>query len=976
MKTKHLIFATLLLAFKVEAIEPTPTDILFAKQWYLNNSGQTVMKAVSELERKAIKGVVGSDLKWVKPTAVNEFLKAQSNQNKNEVIVAVIDSGLDLNHPDLKDRIWYNTKLCGDLVNPKNQPCNGWNFINNTSDLKDDIGHGTHVAGLIAANHNKLGIAGLTHPKVKIMPLKVLDSGVTGFVVNGKLFTDLVAEAMTFAVKNGAKVINLSMGWPKVIDTFKVRQAFRLAEQNNVLVIAASGNNNKDLPTYPCAYDSVLCVGAVDNTGALTDFSNYGSKVDMVAPGEFMISTIPEGVESRILRIRGYDAKRGSSQASPLVAGVAATLRLLNDKLSNDELRLLLLKGTSEISTSTPSSFRPIVFGQLNMQESIKLLNSKNALIQLLQKENSEVKIAEEASFNQLIKLKLTEFDPTQVEKSNKELSVSVCLETSTDLILKENCQSVNLIPSVAKELNFQLSLKDLLVDSHQNIKVIVTSSELNLKHQYPMTLILSRDLEKLQNIRKLSVQGISPNDLLANSNERLVSRLQGGIKLSDSRSFYFGLEKAKQNEKETIVTLYRQENNELALTRVTLPKMTRVITVHERDVNLDGSADLIFYGLNASKDKLVLAMTDKLGQPLFSGEKWLWNWELSLFEGLPVEGNIENFSWLKVDSTELGSILVPSFVRQFATPDLDNSTAILDRMLGAKAHMFYLNPVVKDGKVNIETRVLDSFNVRSKLIRGLSPVIDPELIVVDRMLPQSEEEKKIGRVRALVTLRSESLGNVYLLTFKNQSEYVLQNLNSNSVLLNQAIAYPVNAEGKGQSSEVLFTSLLNRQSSRNVFFDLLANQDNEQLIFRTKTYDDPVIGLIGALRSKEKNGFLFFENRYTISLFDGSETLVEIPVYRDSSFPGVNFSETMNPLWLNDSPSLYINSTLIFGDRLYVASLIEGKLVRTVKNSIAIPKTCANLGLNTTANSSEMAFLCLEKNNAVTLQFFPLNLE
>jgi len=976
MKTKHLILATLLLTFKAQASEPAPTDILFSKQWYLNNTGQTVMKAVSELERKAIKGVVGSDLKWVKPTSVDQMLKAQGTAKENEIVVAVIDSGLDLSHPDLKDRVWYNAKLCRDLVNPKNQPCNGWNFINNTNDLKDDIGHGTHVAGLIAANQNKVGIAGLTHPQIKIMPLKVLDSGVTGFVVNGKLFTDLVAEAITFAVKNGAKVINLSMGWPKVIDTFKVRQAFRLAEQNNVLVIAASGNNNKDLPTYPCAYDSVLCVGAVDNTGALTDFSNYGSKVDMVAPGEFMVSTIPEGVESRLLRIRGYDAKRGSSQASPLVAGVAATLRLLNNKLSNDELRLLLLKGSTAISSSTPSNVRPIVFGQLNMEESIRLLKTKTNLIQLLQKENSEVKIAEETSFTQGIKLKLSQFFPELSERELKEVSATVCLETSNDLILKEKCQATSLVPGVVKELSFQLSLKDLVVDSHQDIKVKISSLDLGFQTQNPMTLILSRDLEKLQNIRKLEIQGISPNDLLANSNERLVSRLQGGIKLTDSGSFYFGLEKSKQNEKETIVTLYRQENNGLNVTRVNLPKMTRVITVHERDINLDGSADLVFYGLNASKDKLVLAFTDKWGQPLFSGEKWLWNWELSLFEGLPVEGNIENFSWLKVDSKELGSVLVPSFVRQFATPDLDNSTAILDRMLGAKAHMFYLNPVVKDGLVNIETRVLDSFNVRSKLIRGLSPVIDPELIVVDRMLPQSEEEKKIGRVRALVTLRSESLGQVYLLTFKNQSEYALQNLNSNSVLLNQAIAYPVNAEGKGQSSEVLFTSLLNRQSSRNVFFDLTANLDNEQFIFRTKTYDDPVMGLIGALRSKTNNGFLFFENRYTISLFDGSQTLVEIPVYRDSSFPGVNFSETMNPLWLNDSPSLYINSTLIFGDRLYVASLIEGKLVRTVKNSIAIPKTCANLGLNTTTNSSEMAFLCLEKNNTVTLQFFPLNLE
>lgn len=270
--------------------QSAPTDLLFSKQWYLNNQGQVITKNISELERSYQKGTVGKDINWVNPNELEGKIAANT-----EVIVAVIDSGLDINHPDLKDRVWYNSKLCKDLPTTKNQPCNGWNFINNTSDLKDDVGHGTHVAGLIAANLNRMGISGLAPKNVKIMPLKVIDSGVTGFVVNGKLFTDMVAEAMTFAMNNGATVINLSMGWPKVVDTFKVRQAFRTAEQKGVLVIAASGNNNKDLPTFPCSYDSVLCVGAIDNLGKLAEFSNHGPKIELVAPGEFIISTIQIG---------------------------------------------------------------------------------------------------------------------------------------------------------------------------------------------------------------------------------------------------------------------------------------------------------------------------------------------------------------------------------------------------------------------------------------------------------------------------------------------------------------------------------------------------------------------------------------------------------------------------------------------------------------------------------------------------------
>ncbi|MGZ3806477.1 MAG: S8 family peptidase, partial [Bacteriovorax sp.] len=270
-------------------------DPLYSKQWALKNNGQVILKNISDLERVRNPGIPGNDINWVDTSAIAT--------SKKDLIVAVLDSGVDIDHPDLKDRIWYNDKLCTNAPNAKNLPCNGFNFLDGNNNLSDDVGHGTHVAGVIAANRNNIGIAGAADPRIKIMPVKVLNSQVSGFVYNGKLITDVIADAMVFAIKNGAEVINLSLGWPKLIDTPKIRQAFQMAEDQNVMVIAASGNNTKDLPTFPCAYENVVCVGAIDNRGELADFSNYGSKVDLVAPGEYIVSTIPRNLESRVLRI-------------------------------------------------------------------------------------------------------------------------------------------------------------------------------------------------------------------------------------------------------------------------------------------------------------------------------------------------------------------------------------------------------------------------------------------------------------------------------------------------------------------------------------------------------------------------------------------------------------------------------------------------------------------------------------------------
>lgn len=952
-----------------------PSDLLFSKQWYLRNTGQVITKNVSELERSFVKGSVGVDIGWVNPSE----LKINS---ENEVIVAVIDSGIDLKHPDLKDRIWFNSKLCKDLTNVKNQPCHGWNFINNTNDLKDDLGHGTHVAGIVAANGNTIGIQGIAPKNVKIMPLKVVDSGVTGFVVNGKIFTDLVAEAMTFAIKNGASVINLSMGWPKVIDTPKVRLAFRQAEQNGVLVIAASGNNNKDLPTFPCSYDNVLCVGATDNNGKLAEFSNHGPKIDLVAPGEFIISTIPEGLESRLLRIKGYDSKRGSSQASPIIAAIAATLKAVRPSLMANDLKTILFSSAEKLNESQ----KKVLFGSANMRQAWKLIDQELSIIQPLNKEATEVRVNNSGTVEFKTKFKkiLANQKVESGKEENDEEKIEVCLKGTVDLLVENPCRLINIAANKVLEIDFTLKLNNFQADSHQDVALVITRA--NGKSQvFPQTLILSRDFLAIENQKKIAVTETSNNDLLATSNERLVARLQSVLRAEGASSAFFGVEKNAQIENASVYTVFKHDvmNETIMKTRFQLPKLSRLITVHERDFNFDGNLDYLFYGLNEKKDKLVFGFFNQRGSPLYLGHH-IWNLELSTFEGLPVDGNREMFSWLKIENSFLGDILVPSFLRNYSTPEKDNSKNILDRMLGARPHLFYLDPKAINNEVQVELRVLDSFSVRNQIIGKISEVEDPELILINRELTQTEADKRAGRFSALISLQTQSLGKVFQLKINKvqngKVDFDLVALNSQVPGIAQSVVLPVLGEENSVLPELMLTALLNRTNTRNLFFDKDENSERETLYFKSKSYDDPVINLTGAFSDSDQTRHLLVENRYSINLVTqslaGPIVARELPVYRDSSFPGVNFSETLTAFRSNGAPSLFVNSTLIFGDRLYMATLIDGKFLRPVGTSIAIPKSCANLGLQMENNKAHLAMLCLEKDNRLSMVFSPLIIE
>jgi thermitase len=263
----------------VESVQPdfiytktmVPNDTNYGQLWGLKNSAQTIVAdhATQSLYTTGNPGTAGRDMGL--ETAWDKVTDCSS------VVVAVIDTGMKMTHNDLKDNLWSN--LGGD---------HGYDFVNSDTDPTDDEGHGTHVAGTIGARgNNALGTTGVCW-RVQLMAVKVLDSTGSGSTSN-------VIAGVQYAVANGAKIINMSLGGSS-FDTAYLN-AVNAAGAAGVLVVVAAGNSGTNVnvsPSYPCSFATanLICVGAVDQKFAIASFSNYSTtSVDIGAPGTNVLSS-------------------------------------------------------------------------------------------------------------------------------------------------------------------------------------------------------------------------------------------------------------------------------------------------------------------------------------------------------------------------------------------------------------------------------------------------------------------------------------------------------------------------------------------------------------------------------------------------------------------------------------------------------------------------------------------------------------
>ncbi|QQS59380.1 S8 family serine peptidase [Candidatus Peregrinibacteria bacterium] len=266
------------------------------------------------------------------------------------VVVAIVDSGIDWDHPDLVANHWTNageTNCTDGIDNDSNgyiDDCDGWDFIgsNYTTPADDNspndyYGHGTHVAGTVAEVNNTVGLVGVA-PGASLMAVKALDD--SGFGT-----TASIVDAVGYAVENGADVINMSLG-ASVGDSL-LETAVNDAFSAGVVVVAAAGNSGGTSPHYPAAYTSVVAVGAVDSSNLLASFSSHGSWVDVVAPGVAIASTYPEHLTPP--GYLPYAYMDGTSMATPHVSGLAALYLQAHPSATPTEVRDAIRAGTVDL---------------------------------------------------------------------------------------------------------------------------------------------------------------------------------------------------------------------------------------------------------------------------------------------------------------------------------------------------------------------------------------------------------------------------------------------------------------------------------------------------------------------------------------------------------------------------------------------------------------------------------------------------
>ena len=289
----------------------------------------------------------------------------QWTKGSKKIRIAVLDTGVDINHPELKSCIVTHK----DFVNL--QGLDTSTFIGEVMGMddshEDKVGHGTHVTGIIAAKGLQMeeGVA----PDCSILAVRVLAPMRSGNRIVGAGIVDNINNGIKWAVDNGADVINMSLGIKHTGGGLPHEDVVKYAIKKNVTIVAASGNDGTAEMYYPAALDGVVAVGAVDYTGQVTGFTSYGAPITTVAPGLHIYSSFPGG---------SYNYLSGTSQASPFVTGAIALMKSYaleqGKRLSNRQVEMLLRNSCDRLTDRVRD--QRAGYGLINLADAFKLLNN------------------------------------------------------------------------------------------------------------------------------------------------------------------------------------------------------------------------------------------------------------------------------------------------------------------------------------------------------------------------------------------------------------------------------------------------------------------------------------------------------------------------------------------------------------------------------------------------------------------------
>ncbi|RLA66372.1 MAG: hypothetical protein DRQ88_06945 [Epsilonproteobacteria bacterium] len=934
---------------------PLTNDLFFPYLWGLVNSGQKVFKDIDDIHLQELQGKKGVDIGW------QEAKDDIPNLIGNEIIVAVMDSGIDYEHPDLKDAIFKNMVECNNLGKPPFRPkedkdnngykgdCVGWNFTAKEKEgnnrPNDDIGHGTHVAGIIASTpNNKIGVAGLSD-KLKILPIKVLAKTKRGRrkKTSGTL-TEKVAKGILYAIKSGAKVINLSLGWPLILDTKYLRETFKTALKGNITIVAAAGNNNNNSPIFPCAYKGVICVGSVSVNGRISNFSNYGGYVDILAPGDNILSTFPKTKDPDFFSVKGYEIKNGTSQASPFIAGMAGVLKSIYPEISEDELKARIFLGARKVNEFFFEKTKYASHGLAHLGNSINI--SERPLVKpILKGVNS---IALKAS-----KLSL----PIEIKSfwgKAQNINVKIIPLAKHIVLKKKNFVIEEMNGGESKILDVVGNVTDTKKDHNFEFLVEVTVDKKVSTYKHIIKLV--KDISSEKSVISLKFEGMTfdKKKLIKKGKYHfpLLKTATDPLFQSPNPIYYYG-EKLDQGFE---LTLFKNEGRSFKAQKVKpfIPNALNVLSFIVIDINYDGKFDLFTRSL-AKDDKgqyLVYSFFDSDGLPLF-GENSHFR-----FEPKSVILNLRKINFINFipfKHEKLGKIAVPIFLDQGRIPEEDqNPDPWITKDYRKAFHLFYFEPVIKDGIASFRTRIFDNYKFLKDIKKKLKLAFNDNIFLLS-LIPQSLQDHKEGKAQAIIAVGKNFFTTSHLLDLKPKKEINLRKLDTKGVHFEGSAYFPITNLGRSENQFRNGLSIIGQYDESRIRMSELYGDKKlmtHSVVYSQNKLTDHILGAMASYKKGDKS-YSFFQTKghLKVHIYErGKKNKInKRPINRFSFIPGEVFTETFYPIIRGKGktafPALYVDTTQISRSDVYILTLNkDNKLVSPIDYNLRIPDNCKSM--------------------------------
>jgi hypothetical protein len=762
------------------------------------------------------------------------------------------------------------------------------------------------------------------------------------------------AQGIIYATNMGAQIINLSLGWPRSLETKHLREAIFYALSKNVMIVAAAGNNNSSEPLYPCAYEGVICTAASTLDGKFAGFSNYGAHVDAIVPGEAILSLNPVLFEPEYFSVPGYDLKSGTSQASPLLAGMISALIGTTPTLTIDDVFARLYSVDKVVEAR-----KFISGGAMTLSSLFK--KPESSVVRPVLKRIKQIVLN---GLNDQAKLVIPvrNFGLDSQRFQVKVESLSPALEFSAEAQTVESLKA-----SEFKDLIFNLRILNFQAESNVKIKITIISDteELTFFNELPVV----RDVKNETNFRKNSFSFINnalPLGVIVNG--RVGSNLATVDSYVPSDSHEFFLRRMVKEEKKLEITLFRRLNDSVNEVdrKIVIESFSSLINFVRVDLNFDGREDYVVQTVNEDSDGKFLKLS-------FFNNDLLPLW--STFPSARIELNVSVASlneilFMSMNHTSLGKILVPAFFTQGQLPKLDQSKDFFGRWdMGKENRLYYLDPVVKEQKLSIRALTTTAWK---DCIRQNLNLKWFETILAENSLPITIQDASRGVIRLLISAGQGANRKIFVSTFDVKSfqqgnplpQLVIQSEGVDPLL-------SVTSNGLLPSGDTFF-NIYDRSRAK-----LIMTKDDKQISQFNYTHESETDIMAGHIVS--------FENTLgQTSILQTRDELVAItrnagevikstrPKLRYSFFSSKVLSEMYSPVIYNrshrPSPALYVDSTSVTGNRVYLFEVQEGQMVSSMANSLIVPSYCKalNPAFSKLSSSHEFIFLCLEEKSWV----------